>query len=142
MAHLEPVTAADVQHMQGLAQRLTATRPDLVNSNAALGEPAEACQGIRRTAPYRGDLHIVVEVADGTMAASMIMWLDEVNRTAEFEPVGTHPDHRCLGPARGMLLHGMHLARAAGPGRWRSPVSVRRGILGRAGCITASGSGS
>jgi GNAT superfamily N-acetyltransferase len=34
--------------------------------------------------------------------------------TVEFEPVGTHPDHRRLGLARAMLLHGMHLARAAG----------------------------
>ncbi|WP_405708267.1 MULTISPECIES: GNAT family N-acetyltransferase [unclassified Streptomyces] len=42
------------------------------------------------------------------------MWLDEANRTAEFEPVGTHPRYRRLGLARAMLLHGMHLARAAG----------------------------
>jgi GNAT superfamily N-acetyltransferase len=48
------------------------------------------------------------------MAASAIMWLDEANRTAEFEPVGTHPDHRRQGLARAMLLHGMHRARAAG----------------------------
>ena len=42
------------------------------------------------------------------------MWLDEANKTAEFEPVGTHRDYRRLGLARAMLLHGMHLARAAG----------------------------
>jgi ribosomal protein S18 acetylase RimI-like enzyme len=41
------------------------------------------------------------------------MWLDEANKTAEFEPVGTHRDYRRLGLARAMLLHGMHLARAA-----------------------------
>ena len=75
---------------------------------------AEAYEGVRRTPPYRGDLHVLVEAPDGTMAASTIMWLDEVNRTAEFEPVGTHPDHRRLGLGRAMLLHGMHLAREAG----------------------------
>ncbi|WP_367428641.1 GNAT family N-acetyltransferase [Streptomyces celluloflavus] len=75
---------------------------------------AESYQGVRRTAPYRGDLHILVEAPDGTMASSTIMWLDEANRTAEFEPVGTHPDYRRRGLARAMLLHGMHLARAAG----------------------------
>lgn len=48
------------------------------------------------------------------MAASAIMWLDEVNRTAEFEPVGTHPGYRRRGLATAMLRHGMHLARAAG----------------------------
>jgi ribosomal protein S18 acetylase RimI-like enzyme len=51
------------------------------------------------------------------MAASTIMWLDEVNKTAEFEPAGTHPGYRRLGLGRAMLLHGMHLARQAGADR-------------------------
>ncbi|MBO2448542.1 GNAT family N-acetyltransferase [Actinomadura barringtoniae] len=75
---------------------------------------AESYEGVRRTPPYRGDLHVLVEAPDGTMAASTIMWLDEVNKTAEFEPVGTHPDYRRRGLGRAMLLHGMHLARDAG----------------------------
>ena len=75
---------------------------------------AEGYEGVRRTAPYRGDLHVLVEAPDGTMAASTIMWLDEVNRSAEFEPVGTHPAYRRRGLATAMLLHGMQLARQAG----------------------------
>jgi GNAT superfamily N-acetyltransferase len=75
---------------------------------------AEGYQDVRQTAAYRGDLHIVVEAPDKTMASSTIMWLDEVNKSAEFEPVGTHPDYRRLGLGRAMLLHGMQLARAAG----------------------------
>lgn len=75
---------------------------------------AEAYRGVRRTAGYRGDLHVLVEAPDGTMASSTIMWFDEVNRTVEFEPVGTHPDYRRLGLGRAMLLHGMRLARDAG----------------------------
>lgn len=75
---------------------------------------AEAYEGVRRTATYRGDLHVLVEAPDGTMASSTIMWLDEANKTAEFEPVGTHPNYRRLGLGRAMLLHGMQLARAAG----------------------------
>jgi GNAT superfamily N-acetyltransferase len=75
---------------------------------------AESYAGVRRTAAYRGDLHVLVEAPDGTMASSTIMWLDEVNRTAEFEPVGTHPGYRRQGLATAMLLHGMRLARAAG----------------------------
>jgi GNAT superfamily N-acetyltransferase len=74
----------------------------------------EGYRGVRRTAPYRGDLHVLVEAPDGTMAASTIMWLDEVNRTAEFEPVGTHPGYRRLGLGSAMLRHGMRLARDAG----------------------------
>ena len=72
---------------------------------------AEGYEGVRQTAAYRGDLHILVEAPDGTMASSTIMWLDEANKTAEFEPVGTHPGYRRLGLGRAMLLHGMHLAR-------------------------------
>ena len=40
MSELDLVTAADVQLMQDLAQRITAVRPDLVNSNASFGELA------------------------------------------------------------------------------------------------------
>jgi ribosomal protein S18 acetylase RimI-like enzyme len=75
---------------------------------------AQAHEGVRQTAPYRGDLHVLIEAPDGTMVSSTIMWLDEVNKTAEFEPVGTHPDYRRLGLGSAMLQHGMHLAREAG----------------------------
>jgi GNAT superfamily N-acetyltransferase len=75
---------------------------------------AEGYQGVRQTAAYRGDLHFLVEAPDATMAASTIMWLDEANRTVEFEPVGTHPAYRRRGLARAMLLHAMHRARAVG----------------------------
>ena len=75
---------------------------------------AEGYEGVRRMAAYRSDLHILVEAPDGTMAASTIMWLDEANKTAEFEPVGTHPDYRRLGLGSAMLLHGRRLARDAG----------------------------
>jgi ribosomal protein S18 acetylase RimI-like enzyme len=75
---------------------------------------AESYEGVRQTATYRGDLHVLVEAPDGTMASSTIMWFDEANKTVEFEPVGTHSDYRRLGLGRAMLLHGMHLARAAG----------------------------
>ncbi|WP_246607806.1 GNAT family N-acetyltransferase [Paractinoplanes toevensis] len=75
---------------------------------------AESYAGVRQTAAYRGDLHVLVEAPDGTMASSAIMWFDRANRTVEFEPVGTHPDYRRLGLARAMMLHGLHLARAAG----------------------------
>ncbi|MGA5321237.1 GNAT family N-acetyltransferase [Streptomyces seoulensis] len=75
---------------------------------------ARSYEGVRRTAAYRADLHVLVEAPDGTMAASTIMWLDHMNQTVEFEPVGTHPAHRRLGLAHAMMLHGMRLARAAG----------------------------
>jgi GNAT superfamily N-acetyltransferase len=78
---------------------------------------AESYDGVRQTKAYRADLHILVEAPDATMASSTIMWLDESNRTVEFEPVGTHAGYRRRGLGRAMLLHGMQRARAAGATR-------------------------
>jgi GNAT superfamily N-acetyltransferase len=75
---------------------------------------AEGYEGVQRTPTYRGDLHILVQAPDGTMAASTIMWLNEINKTVEFEPVGTHQGYRRRGLGRAMMLHGMLLARDAG----------------------------
>jgi GNAT superfamily N-acetyltransferase len=103
---------------------------------------AAGYEGVRKTASYRGDLHVLVEAPGGTMAASTIMWLDEANKTAEFEPVGTHPGYRRLGLGTAMVLHGIHLARAAGATHMTVACLGHQGIRARAGCTTASGSGS
>ncbi|GIJ42389.1 GNAT family N-acetyltransferase [Micromonospora andamanensis] len=75
---------------------------------------ARSYEEVRRTAAYRGDLHLLVQAPDGTMAASTIMWLDPANRSVEFEPVGTHPGYRRRGLASAMILHGMQVARSVG----------------------------
>jgi GNAT superfamily N-acetyltransferase len=85
-----------------------------VNAWSPTAYTARAYEGVRQTAAYRGDLHVLVQADDGTMAASAIMWFDEANKSVEFEPVGTHPDYRRHGVARALMLRGMHLARAAG----------------------------
>ncbi len=77
----------------------------------------EGFAGVRRMWPYRGDLHVLLEAPDGTLAATAIMWLDEHNRTAEFEPVGTHQGYRRRGLSGVLLRHGMHRAREAGATR-------------------------
>ncbi|RWM06020.1 MAG: GNAT family N-acetyltransferase [Mesorhizobium sp.] len=76
-----------------------------------------AFERVRRTWPYRDDLHVLVAAPDGTLAATAIIWLDEATKTAEFEPVGTHGDFRRQGLGTALQLHGMHLARAAGASR-------------------------
>jgi hypothetical protein len=64
MGDVDLVTAEDVRLMQGLAQRVTAVRPDLVNSDATFGELAWIWgKGTPRTA---GPGH----VASGSPAAS------------------------------------------------------------------------
>jgi ribosomal protein S18 acetylase RimI-like enzyme len=50
-----------------------------------------------RTWPYRSDLDCVVEAPDGSFAAYVLCWYDDANRVGEFEPVGTHQNHRRRG---------------------------------------------
>jgi GNAT superfamily N-acetyltransferase len=41
--------------------------------------------------PYRPELDWVIEAPDGRFVSSCLIWLDEVNRVGELEPVGTDP---------------------------------------------------
>jgi ribosomal protein S18 acetylase RimI-like enzyme len=56
---------------------------------------------------YRIEDDLVVEAADGGLAAYALGWLDPVGRVAEFEPVGTHPDHQRRGLSRALLTSGL-----------------------------------
>jgi GNAT superfamily N-acetyltransferase len=90
-------------------------------------------QGAQQTWPYRGDLHILVEAPDATLAATAIMWLDEQNKTAEFEPVGTHRDYRRRGLGTALLRYGMQQAKNSGATR------MTVACLGAAGHPAAKG---
>ena len=63
---------------------------------------------------YAIDRDVVVEAPDGSFAAFAIVWYDPIGRVGEFEPVGTHPDHRRRGLALAVLRHGLALLREAG----------------------------
>jgi GNAT superfamily N-acetyltransferase len=76
-----------------------------------------AMRDVREVWPYRPDLHVLVQAPDGTLAATAIIWLDEDNGTAEFEPVGTHQGFRRLGLGRALLYFGMRQAQQAGATR-------------------------
>ena len=102
-------TAADVS----VADAVTAHRDAWYPSSFT----EVAFERVRRTWPYRADLHVLIQAPDGTLVATAIIWLDKVTRTAEFEPVGTHREFRRQGLGTALQLHGMHLARAAGAHR-------------------------
>jgi len=99
-------SAEDVSAEAALQAHISAWHPSTLT--------LAAVQGAQRTWPYRPDLHVLVEAPDGTLVASTIMWLDERNRTAEFEPVGTHKDYRRRKIGAALLYHGMARARQAG----------------------------
>jgi ribosomal protein S18 acetylase RimI-like enzyme len=69
---------------------------------------AESLTRLAEAWPYRADLDLVVEAPDGTFATYCQGWLDEANGIGEFEPVGTHPDHRRRGFARAVCLAALH----------------------------------
>jgi ribosomal protein S18 acetylase RimI-like enzyme len=63
---------------------------------------------------YRLENDLVVEAPDGELAAFALGWLDPIGGVAEFEPVGTHPDHQRRGLARALLTAGLARFHAAG----------------------------
>jgi ribosomal protein S18 acetylase RimI-like enzyme len=65
---------------------------------------------------HRFEDDLVVEAPDGSFAAFALTWWDPIGRVGEFEPIGTHPDHRRRGLARALLWTGIDrfVARGAG----------------------------
>lgn len=60
------------------------------------------------TAPhYRLDDDLVVEAPDGSLAAFALGWRDPIGRVAEFEPIGTHPEHQRRGLSRAVVTYGL-----------------------------------
>lgn len=102
-------TAADVDPADIVAVHRAAWHP----SSFSL----DGLQDVRSSWLYRDDLAVFVEAPDGPLAAYAFVWYDEVNRTAELEPVGTHPDYRRRGLGRAVSLFGMQQARAVGATR-------------------------
>jgi ribosomal protein S18 acetylase RimI-like enzyme len=64
--------------------------------------------------PYRTDLDWLVEAPGGAPAAFCLVWLDERNREAVLEPVGTDPGHRRRGLAGAAVLAALRTARELG----------------------------
>jgi ribosomal protein S18 acetylase RimI-like enzyme len=56
---------------------------------------------------YRLDDDLVVEAADGSLAAFTLSWYDPAGRVGELEPVGTHPDHQRRGLSRAIVTEGV-----------------------------------
>ncbi len=85
--------------------------PSRVEAHRSAFQPSRFTEDVyafvRSTPAYRADLDFVVEAPDGSIAAYTLAWLDEVNGVGEFEPVGTHADHRRLGLGRAVGLYAL-----------------------------------
>lgn len=56
---------------------------------------------------YSYENDVVVVAPDGSFAAFTMCWFDPVGAVGEFEPVGTHPDHRSLGLGKAVNAYGL-----------------------------------
>ena len=63
---------------------------------------------------YAYDRDVVAVAADGSFAAFTMCWLDTKAAIGEFEPVGTHPDHRRRGLGRAVNAFGLQRLRDGG----------------------------
>ena len=54
----------------------------------------------------------MVVAPDGRFAAFVNLWVDRVNRSLLFEPVGTHSDFRRLGLAKALMVYAMRRMQA------------------------------
>jgi GNAT superfamily N-acetyltransferase len=83
-------------------------------------EPDEKYQGwewyknVQRVPIYNRDLDIVAVASDGELAAFCTVWVDDVTRTAVFEPVGTHPNHQKRGLGKAVMSEGLRRAQKLG----------------------------
>ena len=88
-------------------------------------EPDETYEGwewyrnVQRAPLDRRDLDLVAVSPNGRLAAFCTLWFDDVTRTAAFEPVGTHPEHRRKGLGNALLAEGLRRASA-----WARPLAT------------------
>lgn len=106
---LEPVRLPDGYRIRGLtggtefAARVALHRAAFPTSRLT----AEKYARLLTVPHYRLEDDLVVEAPDGTLAAFALGWLDPVGRVAEFEPVGTDPQHQRRGLSRAVVTAGL-----------------------------------
>jgi ribosomal protein S18 acetylase RimI-like enzyme len=66
-----------------------------------------AYERLRSLPEYQPELDIVVVAPNGVLAAYALVWLDSVNQTGEFEPVGTSAGFRGQGLGKVVMLEGL-----------------------------------
>lgn len=110
----EPVLPAGFQVTTMAQNGCAADRVALENSmwNASL---TEAWYRGKSSAPsYSFDWDLLAVSPDGQPVAACLVWIDWRNRTAEIDPLGTHPAYRGRGLARALVTESLRRLRASG----------------------------
>lgn len=69
---------------------------------------------LMQTQSYAHAIDLVAVAPDGRLAAFVLGWLDAERKIGMLEPVGTHPEFRRLGLAKGVVHEMLHRMQAAG----------------------------
>lgn len=73
---------------------------------------------------YDRELDVVAVASDGTIAAYVNGWNDDLNKIGDFGPLGTRPAYRRMGLMHAVLLECLHRMQSSGMNR----VSVSTGV--------------
>jgi ribosomal protein S18 acetylase RimI-like enzyme len=76
--------------------------------------PASLYQQIQQAPDYRKDLDLFIVAPNGEYVSFCTIWVDEKNRYANFEPVGTHAAYQRQGLGRALLTEGFRRMAARG----------------------------
>jgi GNAT superfamily N-acetyltransferase len=93
-------------------------------------KPAEYLE-VQKAPDYRDELDLFTIAPNGEYASCCIVWYDDRNRTAFFEPVCTDPRYRRRGAGRAVMMEGMR--RAARLGAVRALVGSSQEFYRRVG---------
>lgn len=92
-------TASDIERLTDLHNHTFADKWSAHSYGAVFGAP-------------HMEYEWVVVALDGRFAAFANLWIDQVNRSLLFEPVGTHSDFRRMGLGKALMLYALRRMRA------------------------------
>jgi ribosomal protein S18 acetylase RimI-like enzyme len=75
---------------------------------------AEAYRAVMESPGYILENELVVVAPNGEFAAFTINWFDDLNKTALFEPVGTHQDYQRRGLGYALMSYALHRMKRMG----------------------------